>query len=76
MCTDAASRSDAKGVHLHHTLPSHSTQRLASMCQPVCARRRATDRLAVSKLVSHLTRASVKSPLAQCLLVRYVSQVR
>lgn len=36
---------------------------------------RATDRLAVSKLVSQLTRASVKSPLAQCLLVRYVSQV-
>eukprot|EP00775_Hariotina_reticulata_P012870 gene12870-12996_t len=36
---------------------------------------RATDRLAVSKLVSQLTRASVKSPLAQCLLIRYVSQV-
>lgn len=36
---------------------------------------RATDRLAVSKLVSQLTRGSVKSPLAQCLLVRYVSQV-
>jgi coatomer protein complex subunit gamma len=37
---------------------------------------RATDRLAVSKLVTQLTRAQVKSPLAQCLLVRYVSQVR
>lgn len=36
---------------------------------------RATDRLAISKLVSSLTKASVKSPLAQCLLVRYVSQV-
>eukprot|EP00879_Flechtneria_rotunda_P030633 GHRR01033294.1.p1 GENE.GHRR01033294.1~~GHRR01033294.1.p1 ORF type:complete len:577 (+),score=217.98 GHRR01033294.1:1477-3207(+) len=36
---------------------------------------RATDRLAVSKLVSQLTRASVKSSLAQCLLVRYVRQV-
>ncbi|KIY91342.1 Coatomer subunit gamma-2 [Monoraphidium neglectum] len=36
---------------------------------------RATDRLAVSKLVTQLTRAAVKSPLAQCLLVRYVSQV-
>ena len=36
---------------------------------------RATDRLAVSKLVSQLTRSSIKSPLAQCLLVRYVSQV-
>ena len=36
---------------------------------------RATDRLAVSKLVTQLTRANVKSPMAQCLLVRYVSQV-
>lgn len=36
---------------------------------------RATDRLAVSKLVSQLTRAQVKSPLAQCLLVRYVARV-
>jgi hypothetical protein len=37
---------------------------------------RATDRLAVSKLVSQLTRAQVKSPLGQCLLIRYVSQAR
>ncbi len=37
---------------------------------------RANDRLAISKLVSSLTKASVKSPLAQCLLVRYVAQVR
>eukprot|EP00798_Chlamydomonas_sp_ICE-L_P030905 gene30905-35958_t len=36
---------------------------------------RATDRLAISKLVSSLTKASVKSPLGQCLLVRYVAQV-
>ena len=36
---------------------------------------RASDRLAVSKLVSQLTRSAIKSPLAQCLLVRYVSQV-
>mmetsp|Transcript_62 Transcript_62/g.100 ORF Transcript_62/g.100 Transcript_62/m.100 type:complete len:901 (-) Transcript_62:1459-4161(-) len=36
---------------------------------------RANDRLAISKLVSSLTKASVKSPLAQCLLVRYVAQV-
>lgn len=36
---------------------------------------RATDRLAVSKLVTQLTKANVKSPLAQCLLVRYVAQV-
>ena len=37
---------------------------------------RANDRLAVSKLVSDLIKSSVRSPLAQCLLVRYVAQVR
>ncbi|GMH35804.1 hypothetical protein BSKO_03672 [Bryopsis sp. KO-2023] len=39
---------------------------------------RASDRLAVSKLVSGLTRGNVKgplSPMSQCLLIRYVSQV-
>ncbi|KAG1663110.1 hypothetical protein FOA52_010513 [Chlamydomonas sp. UWO 241] len=36
---------------------------------------RANDRLAISKLVSSLTKGSIRSPLAQCLLVRYVSQV-
>ncbi|KAK3240866.1 hypothetical protein CYMTET_49332 [Cymbomonas tetramitiformis] len=36
---------------------------------------RQNDRLAVSKLVTSLTRSSVRSPLAQCLLIRYVSQV-
>lgn len=39
---------------------------------------RASDRLAVSKLVSGLTRGNVKGPLSsmsQCLLIRYVSQV-
>eukprot|EP00803_Ostreobium_quekettii_P000175 evm.model.scf_4418.1 EVM.evm.TU.scf_4418.1 scf_4418:1497-6935(-) len=39
---------------------------------------RSSDRLAVSKLVSGLTRGSIKaslSPMAQCLLIRYVSQV-
>ncbi|KXZ54500.1 hypothetical protein GPECTOR_4g565 [Gonium pectorale] len=36
---------------------------------------RASDRLAISKLVTSLTKANVKSPLAQCLLVRYVAQV-
>ena len=36
---------------------------------------RASDRLAVSKLVSTLTKANVKSPMALCLLVRYVAQV-
>lgn len=37
---------------------------------------RANDRLAISKLVTQLTRSSVRSPMAQCLLVRYVAQVR
>lgn len=37
---------------------------------------RANDRLAVSKLVTQLVRSSVRSPMAQCLLVRYVAQVR
>ncbi|CAK9858868.1 unnamed protein product [Sphagnum jensenii] len=36
---------------------------------------RQNDRLAVSKLVSSLTRGTVRSPLAQCLLIRYTSQV-
>lgn len=36
---------------------------------------RASDRLAISKLVTTLTKSNVKSPLAQCLLVRYVAQV-
>jgi len=35
---------------------------------------RKNDRLAVSKLVTSLTRGSVRSPLAQCLLIRYTSQ--
>ena len=33
------------------------------------------DRLAVSKLVTQLTRSPVRSPLAQCLVIRYVAQV-
>ncbi|XP_022717472.1 coatomer subunit gamma-2-like isoform X2 [Durio zibethinus] len=36
---------------------------------------RQNDRLAVNKLVSSLTRGSVRSPLAQCVLIRYSSQV-
>ncbi|XP_039068574.1 coatomer subunit gamma-2-like [Hibiscus syriacus] len=36
---------------------------------------RQNDRLAVNKLVSSLTRGSVRSPIAQCLLIRYTSQV-
>ncbi|KAL1203657.1 Coatomer subunit gamma [Cardamine amara subsp. amara] len=36
---------------------------------------RQNDRLAVSKLVGTLTRGAVRSPLAQCLLIRYSSQI-
>ncbi|KAI3916389.1 hypothetical protein MKW92_028995 [Papaver armeniacum] len=36
---------------------------------------RQNDRLAVSKLVTCLTRGTVRSPLAKCLLIRYTSQV-
>ncbi|GJN08551.1 hypothetical protein PR202_ga26486 [Eleusine coracana subsp. coracana] len=36
---------------------------------------RQNDRLAISKLVSGLTRGTIRSPLAQCLLIRYASQV-
>uniref|UniRef100_A0A7S0SCE9 Coatomer subunit gamma n=1 Tax=Mantoniella antarctica TaxID=81844 RepID=A0A7S0SCE9_9CHLO len=36
---------------------------------------RQSDRLAVSKLVTQLTRSTIRSPLAQCLVIRYVAQV-
>ena len=36
---------------------------------------RKVDKLAISKLVSHLTRNVIRSPLAQCLVIRYVAQV-
>ncbi|XP_073150241.1 coatomer subunit gamma-like isoform X2 [Henckelia pumila] len=36
---------------------------------------RQNDRLAVSKLVTSLTKGTVRSPLAQCLLIRYTTQV-
>ncbi|XP_024376608.1 coatomer subunit gamma-2 [Physcomitrium patens] len=36
---------------------------------------RQNDRLALNKLVSGFTRGSVRFPLAQCLLIRYTSQV-
>ena len=36
---------------------------------------RASDRLAISKLVTQLTRSGIRSPFAQLLLVRYVSQI-
>ncbi|KAI4375707.1 hypothetical protein MLD38_013544 [Melastoma candidum] len=36
---------------------------------------RQNDRLAVSKQATSLTRGTVRSPLAQCLLIRHISQV-
>jgi len=36
---------------------------------------RQCDRLAVSKLVTQLTKSNIRSPLAQCSIIRYVSQV-
>eukprot|EP00276_Gloeochaete_wittrockiana_P011671 CAMPEP_0184373074 /NCGR_PEP_ID=MMETSP1089-20130417/164288_1 /TAXON_ID=38269 ORGANISM="Gloeochaete wittrockiana, Strain SAG46.84" /NCGR_SAMPLE_ID=MMETSP1089 /ASSEMBLY_ACC=CAM_ASM_000445 /LENGTH=897 /DNA_ID=CAMNT_0026715973 /DNA_START=26 /DNA_END=2719 /DNA_ORIENTATION=+ len=33
------------------------------------------DRLAISKLVSAMTKASLRSPMAQCLLIRYIARV-
>ncbi|KAK4747750.1 hypothetical protein SAY87_014336 [Trapa incisa] len=36
---------------------------------------RQNDKLAVSKLVITLTKGNVRSPLAQCLLIRYTNQV-
>ncbi|ABO94458.1 Coatomer gamma subunit [Ostreococcus lucimarinus CCE9901] len=33
------------------------------------------DRLSINKLVAQLTRTQLRSPLAQCLLIRYVSEV-
>lgn len=33
------------------------------------------DRLAVSKLVTSMTKASIRSPYAHCLLIKYTSQV-
>jgi coatomer protein complex subunit gamma len=34
-----------------------------------------SDRLAITKLVSTLTKTNIRAPLAQCLVIRYVSQV-
>ncbi|RWW15215.1 hypothetical protein GW17_00020952, partial [Ensete ventricosum] len=48
---------------------------LPSICTFVIFYLRQNDRLAVSKLVTSLTKGSVQSPLAQCLLIRYTSQV-
>ena len=34
-----------------------------------------SDRLAITKLVSTLTKTNIRAPMAQCLVIRYVSQV-
>jgi coatomer subunit gamma len=36
---------------------------------------RQNDRLAVSKLVTQMTRSTIRSQLAHCLVIRYVFQV-
>lgn len=36
---------------------------------------RKCDRLAINKLVTQLTRTQIRSPLAHCLLIRYIAQV-
>ena len=36
---------------------------------------RKCDRLAINKLVTQLTRTQIRSPLAHCLLIRYITQV-
>eukprot|EP00245_Coleochaete_scutata_P011586 TRINITY_DN4319_c0_g2_i1.p1 TRINITY_DN4319_c0_g2~~TRINITY_DN4319_c0_g2_i1.p1 ORF type:complete len:907 (-),score=212.04 TRINITY_DN4319_c0_g2_i1:451-3171(-) len=77
------------GVHLLQTSPDivkrwsnevqEAVQSKASLVQfhalALIHQIRQNDRLAVSKLVTSLTRGSVRSPLAQCLLIRYTSQV-
>ncbi|KAJ7558871.1 hypothetical protein O6H91_04G059500 [Diphasiastrum complanatum] len=77
------------GIHLLQTNPDivkrwsnevqEAVQSKASLVQfhalALLHQIRQNDRLAVSKLVTSLTRGSVRSPLAQCLLIRYTSQV-
>mmetsp|Transcript_11362 Transcript_11362/g.15467 ORF Transcript_11362/g.15467 Transcript_11362/m.15467 type:complete len:917 (+) Transcript_11362:38-2788(+) len=84
-----ASAALVSGMHLLQTAPeivkrwSNEVQEAVQSKSPLVQAHalallhqiRQNDRLAVSKLVSSLTRSSVRSPLAQCLLIRYVSQV-
>ena len=78
------SSSSYSSVRLHHdggcrpaSLAKPSTRRAVAQFHAVALLHglRSQDRLAVSKLVTSLVRGSVRSPLAQCLLVRYVAQV-
>ncbi|KAH0462371.1 hypothetical protein IEQ34_009946 [Dendrobium chrysotoxum] len=84
-----ASAALVSGIHLLQTNPEivkrwtnevqEAIQSRASLVQfhalALLHQIRQSDRLAVSKLVTSLTKGSVRSPLAQCLLIRYTSQV-
>ncbi|WOL10874.1 hypothetical protein Cni_G19633 [Canna indica] len=84
-----ASAALVSGVHLLQTNPEivkrwsnevqEAVQSRAALVQfhalALLHQIRQNDRLAVTKLVTSLTKGSVRSPLAQCLLIRYTSQV-
>ncbi|XP_076897530.1 coatomer subunit gamma-2-like [Bidens hawaiensis] len=84
-----ASAALVSGIHLLQTNPEivkrwsnevqEAVQSRAALVQfhalALLQQIRQNDRLAVSKLVTSLTKGSVRSPLAQCLLIRYTSQV-
>ncbi|MQL84266.1 hypothetical protein Taro_016769 [Colocasia esculenta] len=84
-----ASAALVSGIHLLQTSPEivkrwsnevqEAVQSRAALVQfhalALLHQIRQNDRLAVSKLVTSLTRGTVRSPLAQCLLIRYTSQV-
>ncbi|KAL9418092.1 hypothetical protein AB3S75_040996 [Citrus x aurantiifolia] len=84
-----ASAALVSGIHLLQTTPEivkrwsnevqEAVQSRAALVQfhalALLHQIRQNDRLAVSKLVTSLTRGTVRSPLAQCLLIRYTTQV-
>ncbi|KAI5577260.1 hypothetical protein BDE02_09G101000 [Populus trichocarpa] len=84
-----ASAALVSGIHLLQTNPEivkrwsnevqEAVQSRAALVQfhalALLQQIRQNDRLAVSKLVTSLTRGTVRSPMAQCLLIRYASQV-
>ncbi|XP_075501702.1 coatomer subunit gamma-like [Primulina tabacum] len=84
-----ASAALASGIHLLQTTPEivkrwsnevqEAVQSRAALVQfhalALLHQIRQNDRLAVSKLVTSLTKGTVRSPLAQCLLIRYTTQV-
>ncbi|EYU42621.1 hypothetical protein ABFS82_14G113600 [Erythranthe guttata] len=84
-----ASAALVSGIHLLQTTPEivkrwsnevqEAVQSRAALVQfhalALLHQIRQNDRLAISKLVTSLTKGTVRSPLAQCLLIRYTSQV-